>query len=252
MPNIDKTQRGLPVWLDTAVATTKEREDLAAFYSGLFGWTWEMGTEETGYYSIATLNGRPVMGIGQGENGEGQLCVYFASDDIEADVALATKLGASVGFGPMKVTDQGSMAVLTDPVGAMHGLWQPDQFPGFRVVYEPGSLGWFDHVSAKPDDAGAYYAALTGHTFHHPEQDFRVLQAGDQMFASLSSETEMATQWNPIFVTESLDAARKKAVSLGATIVLEEMPVPGSAISAFTEPVKNQLVTIMRAGPPSE
>jgi uncharacterized protein len=252
MPNIDKTDKGLPIWLDTAVASTKEREDLAAFYTGLFGWTWEWGTEETGYYSIASLNGRPVMGIGQGDGGEGQLCVYFASDDIDADVKRATDLGATVGFGPMKVMDAGSMAVLTDPTGAMHGLWQSDQFPGYGTIQEPGSLGWYDHVSKDPDAAGAYYAALTGHTFHHPEPDFRVLQAGDQMFASLSPQMDTSTQWNPIFVATNLADAREKAESLGATIVLEEMPVPGSAISAFLEPVKNQLVTVMGAGSPSE
>jgi len=37
-------------------------------------------------------------------------------------------------------------------------------------------------------------------------------------------------QWNSIYVVETLEAARDKIRKLGGTIVLEEMPVPGSAI----------------------
>jgi predicted enzyme related to lactoylglutathione lyase len=249
MPNIDKTPTGRPIWIDTAVATAQQREDLAGFFSGLFGWTWDMGTEETGFYSIASKDGRPVMGIGQGEGGEGQLCLYFASDDIDADVKRATELGATVGFGPMKVMDAGSMAIIHDPTGAMHGFWQPDQFPGFGVIHEPGSLGWCDHTSKDPDAAGEYYAAITGATYHHPEPDFRVLTAGDEWFASLSPDDGQGNQWSPIFIaTSSLADARDKAVSQGATVVFEEQPVPGSAISLFIEPVMNRPITVMRAG----
>jgi hypothetical protein len=102
------------------------------------------------------------MGIGQGDGGEGQLCLYFASDDIDADIKRATDHGATTQFGPMKVMEAGSMAILTDPTGAMHGFWQPDQFPGYGIIHEPGSLGWYDHTSADPAKAGAYYAAITG------------------------------------------------------------------------------------------
>lgn len=48
---------------------------------------------------------------------------------------------------PMQVMDVGWMALVLDPTGAVHGFWQPNTFSGFEVVYEPNSLGWFDHVS---------------------------------------------------------------------------------------------------------
>jgi predicted enzyme related to lactoylglutathione lyase len=55
-------------------------------------------------------------------------------------------------------------------------------------------------------------------------------------------------QWNSLYIVENLEAARDKIRSLGGTIVLEEMPVPGSAISVFLEPAMNTAVTIMGAG----
>jgi hypothetical protein len=82
----------------------------------------------------------------------------------------------------------------------------------------------------------------------------RVLMNGDQWFASISHDHagRDSTQWNPIFVTDSLARVRDLVRSLGATVVLEEMEVPGSAISVFVEPVMQTAITIMAAGHPPE
>jgi predicted enzyme related to lactoylglutathione lyase len=82
----------------------------------------------------------------------------------------------------------------------------------------------------------------------------QVLTAGEQWFASFSQNQipeRPGAQWNSIYVVETLEAARNKIRELGGTIVLEEMPVPGSAISVFVEPVMNTAVTIMGAGAPA-
>ena len=79
----------------------------------------------------------------------------------------------------------------------------------------------------------------------------RVLSAGEQWFASVSEnqvDERTTAQWNSIYVVETLEAARNKIRELGGTIVLEEMPVPGSAISVFVEPVMKTAITIMGAG----
>jgi predicted enzyme related to lactoylglutathione lyase len=57
-----------------------------------------------------------------------------------------------------------------------------------------------------------------------------------------------AAQWNSLYVVETLAAAREKVRELGGTVVMEEMPVPGSAICVFIEPVMNTAITIMEAG----
>ena len=235
------------------VETTEQREALMKFYSSLYGWTWDVGDEQMGHYSMANLDGAPVMGMGQGPGGAGAMVPYFLTDDINASTATVAELGGTVIMGPMEVPGAGIMTLATDPTGAMHGLWQAREFEGFGAAYEPGAAGWWDHASNDPDAAVAYYTALTGHTVIEPSPGMKVLNVGEQWFASLSQNQvpeRPQAQWNSIYVVESLEAARNKIRELGGTIVLEEMPVPGSAICVFIEPVMNTAVTIMGAGKP--
>lgn len=251
MTKLDTHPNGIPCWTDVTVETTEDRDALMSFYSSLYGWTWEVGGEEMGHYSIAQYDGAPVFGLGVGPGGAGVMVPYFATDDINATAAKAAELGASVFMGPMVVPGAGTMALIADPTGAVHGLWEAGDFAGFGVAYEPNAPGWFDHASTDPAAAAEYYQALTGHTLIEPAPGMQVLAAGEQWFASFSENQipeRSAPQWNAIYVVETLEAARQKIRELGGTIVLEEMPVPGSAISVFVEPVKNTTVTIMAGG----
>ena len=244
---------GIPSWVDVMVETTEQREVLMKFYSSLYGWTWDVGDEQMGHYSMANLDGAPVMGMGQGPGGAGAMVPYFLTDDINASTATVAELGGTVIMGPMEVPGAGIMTLATDPTGAMHGLWQAREFEGFGAAYEPGAAGWWDHASNDPDAAVAYYTALTGHTVIEPSPGMKVLNVGEQWFASVSQNQvpeRPQAQWNSIYVVDTLEAARNKIRELGGTIVLEEMPVPGSAICVFIEPVMNTAVTIMGAGSP--
>jgi len=60
---------------------------------------------------------------------------YFLTDDISASAETAAELGATVFMGPMEVPGAGIMALVTDPTGAVHGLWQEGEFKGFGVAY---------------------------------------------------------------------------------------------------------------------
>ena len=250
MTHTDSHAAGRPTWVDVMVETTEQREALMAFYSALHGWTWDVGAEEMGYYSIARQDGRAVMGMGQGPGGAGVVVTYFATEDIDASAARATELGGNVFMGPMAISDVGSMALVVDPTGAVHGLWQKDTFGGFEVMHEPGAPGWWDHSSSDPDAAGAYYQALTGHSLTEPEPGMKVLADGDEWFASVSPamSPDQPAGWNAIYVVDTLERFRHVATKNGATVLLEEMPVPGSAISAVAEPVMNKSITVMRAG----
>jgi hypothetical protein len=181
------------------------------------------------------------------------LVPYFATGDVEASAARATELGATVVMAPMAVMEVGSMALVSDPTGVVHGLWQAKQFAGFGVQYEPNTPGWFDHGSKDPAAAAAYYVALTGHSLMEPEPGMKVLHAGEQWFASFSlDEQDRPGQWNPIYIVDTLARAHDVVRQAGGTIVVEEQPVPGSTISVFLEPVMNKSVTVMGAGSQSE
>jgi predicted enzyme related to lactoylglutathione lyase len=251
MPKLDTHIIGIPDWVDVMVETTEQREALMNFYSALYGWTWDIGDEKMGYYSIAQFDGAPVMGLGQGPGGTGAMVPYFLTDDINASAATATELGGTVFMGPMEIPGAGIMALVTDPTGAVHGLWQEGEFRGFGVAHEANAPGWFDHASNDPAAAADYYTTLTGHTVIEPSPAMQVLNVGEQWFASVSQNQvpeRPGAQWNSIYVVDTLEAARNKIRELGGTIVLEEMPVPGSAICVFVEPVMNTVVTITGTG----
>jgi predicted enzyme related to lactoylglutathione lyase len=148
-----------------------------------------------------------------------------------------------------QVMDLGHMAMMIDPTGASVGLWQPGTFHGFGVQYEENAPGWFDHVSSDPQKAGEFYAGLTGHQLNSLEGDMRILQNGEQWFASLSNLAPgEGPQWKPIFVVDSLERIHEVVPRHGGAILLAEMPVPGSAICVFTEPVNGTSMTVMRGG----
>ena len=239
----------MPCWIDVMVETEEQHHDLRAFLSTLFDWTWDLGGPEMGYYSIASLNGAPVLGLGRTEGGHGAPTTYFSTSDIDATVERGTELGATVVMPSSQVMELGFMAVLTDPSGASFGLWQPGTFHGFGVEYEVNAPGWFDHVSSDPQKAGEFYAGLTGFQLTSMEGDMRILQNGEQWYASVShSQAEDAPHWQPIFVVDSLKRVHEVVPRHGGAILVEEMPVPGSAICVFTEPVNGTVMTVMAAG----
>ncbi len=255
MPKIETHVNGMPVWNDVMVETAEQRQGVMDFYTSLYGWTWDVSGEEMGYYSIASLNGEPVMGLGQGPGGSGSLIPYFLTDDIDASASKASALGGTVFMGPMEVPGAGSMALVSDPTGAVHGFWQAGDFAGFGVNYEAGAPGWWDHSSNDPDGAAIYYEGITGHSVIEPSPGMKILAQGEQWFASVSENQvpeRPTAQWSPLYIVDQLEDARAKLRELGATIVVEEMPVPGSAICVFVEPIMNCAVTIMGAGQPSE
>lgn len=250
MPRVTAHAPGRPCWVDVTVENSDQRRALMRFYESLFDWTFDEGGAEMGFYTIASHDSQAVMGLGEQPGADGRATTYFATDDAAASAARAAELGATVVMGPMDVAEVGTMALVADPTGAVHGLWRPETFAGFGELYEVGTPGWFDHSSSDPAAAAAYYSALTGFAATEPSPGMTVLADGDQWFASVSANPipSRPAQWNALYITDSLERVRETVTRAGGSVLVEEMPVPGSAITVFTEPVMGTAVTVMRAG----
>jgi hypothetical protein len=249
--NTAEHEEGMPCWLDAMVSSSEHREALVDFYSNLFGWTFDVGGPETGYYSIANLNGRNVLAIGQHESSEGRWVTYFSTSNIDLACQRISANGGMIILPAMDVMNFGKLALALDSTGAVHGLWEPKLNRGFGVMYEPNAVGWFDHVSEDQSKAAQYYQKVLGTEIGlHAEGDMLVLTRGEQWFASLSQgeTSEQPPQWMPVIVVDSLDRIKAKVRQLGGTIVVEEMVVPGSAISVFQDPVVGSYMTVMKEG----
>lgn len=238
--------------MDYSVATLDEQAALQRFLTDLYGWAWSVGEEHAGYYATATLEGAPVMGVSVGEPSSGPT-TYFATNDTASSVQRAVALGARVVVGPAHVVDLGWTTIVADPAGATHGLWEPEAFTGFGRMYEANAPGWFDHVSRDGEAAARYYVGLTGHSIIEPEPRMRVLQHDGAWFASITEPQvdEDEPRWNPVYVVDELARALDVVRRHGAEVLVEEMPVPGSSISVFRDPVVGSVMTVMAAGTPA-
>lgn len=238
----------MPCWVDVMVGTDEEHEALRAFLSALFDWTWQIGDPEMGSYALAITQDLPVLGLGIMEGARGTTTAYFSTSDIDDAVARATDAGATVVVAPMPVTELGSMALLVDPVGASFGVWQPGTFQGFGVMHEINAPGWFEHTSEDPERATEFYLKWSGHQLASAGEGMTVLTNGDAWYADLAKVDGASPRWTPIYVVDSLERARDVITRHGGAILVDEMPVPGSAICVFTEPVNGNTMTIMRGG----
>ena len=240
---------GQPCWIDLTVPDAAAREGLMAFFGGLFGWTFEVGGAETGYYTMAMLDGAPVAAIGQQPQGNGFWITYLSVADIDAALARATAAGAQVLMGPMAVMGAGSMALGMDPAGAVFAVWQKADFAGFGAFWRANAPCWFDHQSSDPTIASAFYTSVFGLELHPAgPTGGGMLGHGESMVASVStSPGDFPAYWNPVFAVASVDDAERHALDLGATVLMSRLPVPGGLASAFAAPGTGTVVTVFEA-----
>lgn len=105
------------------IATT-DRTSSSKFYSELFGWEIEQHQEME--YALFAAEGGPGGGFatvdGQMTN-VGDIKIYVATDDIDATLASANKLGATTLVGKTEIPGIGHFAFFRDPCGTPIGLF---------------------------------------------------------------------------------------------------------------------------------
>lgn len=239
---------GQPCWVDIMVTDAEQQSAITTFLSDLFGLRWEIGGPETGYYGMGFLGDDAVLAVGQNESGAGFPVVYMHCADIAESAAAVATAGGQVFMGPMQVMDAGTMALATDPNGAVFGMWQGNLMKGFGVDNVPGAFNWFDLPSTNPDVAAAFYQAAFGLGYNDMTAG-GILTHGEDWIASISSLYEgMVSAWNPIFTSADLDATEARAKELGCNMLVSKMQVPGGEISAVQDPKSGLVVTVYQPG----
>ena len=132
MPVRTSYTQGTPNWVDLQ---TPNQDAAKAFYSGLFGWTYDDQPMPDGpVYSMAMLGEHAVAAIAPQPPEMAAAGVppmwntYLAVDSVDDAVAKATELGGSVLVPPFD-TPVGRMAVIADPQGAVFSILQPASAP---------------------------------------------------------------------------------------------------------------------------
>ncbi|MFE5699722.1 VOC family protein [Rhodococcus koreensis] len=238
---------GAPCWIDL---TSSDPQQVIPFYTGLFGWRSDTSEDpQYGGYSIFSMNGKPIAGLGPQQQGNpyGNVwTTYLASEDAAATAATAAEAGGQVMMPAMAVGDQGTIAILGDPAGAVIGVWQADQHTGFGLVDEPGAPVWHETLSRNYAAALPFYADVFGWTYQTlgDTDEFRYSQAniGDRTVAGIMDADSFLPDGVPSFWQFCIgvgdtDAAVAKVTELGGSVRREPEDTPFGRLASVADPL---------------
>jgi predicted enzyme related to lactoylglutathione lyase len=230
---------GTPCWLDLG---SSDIEATAAYYTGLFGWTFEsLGPEAQGY-GLCRLDGKTVAAIGSLEEGARPAwMVYFQTHDANATTKTVEQVGGTVRAQPFDIGDQGRMAQLTDPAGGEFAVLEPGGLTGLELVTDPGSLGWVElHTSDPAGVRGFYQSVFDWHVEDMPMGDMSyavVSPSGGDDSSSMAGIVQLQpgdrAHWLPYFEVADCDGVVAMAQQLGGTVVAPAADMTGVGRMAF-------------------
>jgi len=231
---------GVPSWVDVGTDLAKGR----AFYSSLFGWDCPEGSEETGFYSTATLRGKPVAGIGPQQDGMPSVWTTYVNVDSADEVAeKVVAAGGQVMMPPMDVMEFGRMAIFVDPVGAAFGMWQPGTHKGAGVVNEPGAYSWSELMTTDVEGSKAFYNAVFdwgADTQSAGPMEYTEWKIGDRSVGGMlqmppTLPAQVPPHWGVYFAVSDLDAAMMKVGELGGMALMGPMDTPAGKVAAVMD-----------------
>lgn len=254
--NADPWPEGTPAWVDVMV-TDLDRSK--AFYSRLFGWEFEQGSEEFGYYATARIGGHAVAGMGptQGDNSPPPAwTTYLAADGLDATVAKITEAGGQIFMPAMEIGDFGGMAVVADPTGAVFGLWKSGTHTGIDLHSEPGSVVWNEGMVGDLEVGRRFYGDVFGYTFEPVEEGtpYDTVILGGRPVAGMGS-IELAgpgvpPHWRTYFAVDDAAAACATVTELGGEVIAEPWDTPFGKMAAAAGPDSEVFLLNEGAQPP--
>jgi uncharacterized protein len=223
---------GTPCWIDLM---TTDVEAARAFYGDLLGWEFDIGGEETGFYSTALLGGNRVAGVFTMQDDHPPVwSTYLATGDSEASADAATRAGGTIVQPPMDVMDLGRMAVLQDPTGGTFGTWQAGTHVGFQVYNETGAVVWDELLTRNYDAAKDFYAAVFSYTYTEiggGDFQYSTIEVDGNTVGGLGAlpadvPDQVPPHWRVYFAVDDADETVARAVSIGAQVLrpAEDMP----------------------------
>jgi predicted enzyme related to lactoylglutathione lyase len=241
---------GSPNWIDVGSPDT---DASVAFYTGLFGWTFESAGPEAGGYGMFLLSGKTVAGVGPlTEEGAGAAWTsYFNTPDADLTAKTVEQAGGEIRIAPTDVMSQGRMARFTDPQGGEFAVWQPGETKGLGVVNDPGSLCWSELHTTDAGAARTFYHAVFGWESKDMPipggMTYTVLSTAgggeDASFGGMMQlqEEQIAarakTHWLPYFEVTDPDAVVEKTRATGGGVRMPAVDMEGvGRMAALTDP----------------
>ncbi|AKL68279.1 VOC family protein [Streptomyces sp. Mg1] len=249
---------GTPCWVSLMVHSLGSTEE---FYTDLFGWEYEPGPEQLGPYVQAVLDGREVAGIGEMPPDRDlpvAWTTYLATDDADATAESIRSCGGTVAVGPLDAGIAGRVAICSDPLGAIFGIWQAQTHMGTRLHGLPGTPVWNELITQDTTTVGKFYEHVFGHEGQaHPEAseefDHVTLRLQGRPVAAVhgvgrSLPHDRGPHWMTYFEVADTDGAAAHVELLGGSVLQPPHDGPGGRLATVADP-EGAVFTIIRTTP---
>ncbi|MFE2544030.1 VOC family protein [Actinacidiphila glaucinigra] len=218
---------GTPCWVSLLAHSVEATQE---FYSQLFGWEFHPGPHSLGPYVRATLGGKSVAGIGElpgDRHPPIAWTTYFAADDADKTAELIRICGGTVGVGPLDADDAGRLAVASDPMGAVFGVWQARHHRGTEVRGEPGAPVWNELITRDTSLVGTFYSAVFGleaDAVVSTDIDYVTLHLAGRPVGGIHGvgralPRDRGAHWMTYFEVSDTDAAARQVLELGGSVI---------------------------------
>lgn len=242
-------------WVELATTDPQGAKD---FYAELFGWEAQDNPipEDAGggVYTMLRLNGENVAALYEQRADQREAGAppnwfsYITVADADATAIRAKELGGAVHAGPFDVMENGRMAVIADPTGAMFGAWQARDSIGATLVNDPGCLTSNELSTNDVDRASQFYSDLFSWRIEEVDT-----QGGPRYWAighdgaaegrnggmrELAPEQEgVSPHWMPYFTAASADGAIATTQERGGALHAGPIDIPtGARLAVLGDP----------------
>jgi uncharacterized protein len=235
-----KTSLGAPIWAELSTSDLDRAKD---FYGAAFGWTFESPGPEYGGYVNAAKDGHLVAGLMPAD--PDGWSTYLRTDDVDGTIAKATAAGANSCVGAMEIPEKGFMAMLTDPSGALFGLWQPTGHQGFGAVGQPGAPVWHQLTTGDFPRALAFYREVFDWDtqLESDTDEFRYATAtfdGEQLLGVMDGAAfltdGMPAHWTCFWGSDDVDETLRIIVDNGGSVLRPAEDTPYGRLAAAADP----------------
>ena len=238
----NKTVVGKFVWHDIM---TPNVDVAASFYSKLIGWDvvpQEFGGEP---YMTIMVHKKPIGGFFNPKNEtQPQWTAYITVENVDHIAKMAEKLGGKILQGPAEAENM-RFCTLEDPQGVRFNIVTPGESDS-EEISKPGlkEFCWNELSTSDPESAMKFYGELFKWTFEANKMEngtYYLCKVGDQEVAGLvklSPNIPAPPHWLYYIYIEDLDGITKKAVDLGAEVMMPPTPIPDMGrFSVIKDPV---------------
>jgi hypothetical protein len=233
---------GRVVWRELL---TSDLEKARAFYSELFGWTYQ--DEESGQVSRGVIIQRGGRSLGRlrqvmtrGGAAASKWVSYVSVDNVDASVVIASADGGGAMPGPRDVPGMGRVAMVVDYADAMLAAIRSSQGELAPAAPEVGGFCWETLITPDVTRAKEFYGKVFGWRTQSRAGTGTVFAADatpSGQVADVQEVPDAPQHWRTYVLVEELESSRERAAGLGARVLVSRQEIPNAGhIAVLVDP----------------